>query len=65
MPNIKTIKASVRIAPKIKDTYYSIEYSEERELIGDEQLNIEDERNALFDDVYNTVVQQINEIAQS
>ena len=58
MAQTTTIHASIKMTPKIKDMYMSIEYMEERILQAGE--NVEEEKNNLFDDVYNTVVEQIN-----
>ena len=58
MAQTTTIHASIKMTPKIKDMYMSIEYMEERILQAGE--NVEEEKNKLFDDVYNTVVEQIN-----
>ena len=58
MAQTTTIHASNKKTPKIKDMYMSIEYMEERILQAGE--NVEEEKNKLFDDVYNTVVEQIN-----
>lgn len=58
-----TIKASIKIAPKIKDTFYSFEYSEERTV--PEDCNLEEERTALFDTCYNTVAEQIQLTVQN
>ena len=58
MAQTTTIHASIKMTPKIKDMYMSIEYMEERILQAGE--NVEEEKNTLFDDVYNTVVEQIN-----
>jgi hypothetical protein len=57
-----TIRASVKVSPKIRDTFYSIEYMEERSVDESEQDKIEELRSQLFDDVYNTCVMQINDI---
>lgn len=58
MAQTTTIHVSIKMTPKIKDMYMSIEYMEERVLqVGE---NVEEEKNKLFDDVYNTVVEQIN-----
>lgn len=57
-----TIRASVKISPKIRDTYYSLEYSEERSIDETEQENIVELRKQLFDDCYNEVAEQINSI---
>ena len=58
MAQTTTIHASIKMTPKIKDMYMSIEYMEERIMQAGE--NVEEEKNKLFDDVYNTVVEQIN-----
>ena len=58
MAQTTTIHAYIKMTPKIKDMYMSIEYMEERILQAGE--NVEEEKNKLFDDVYNTVVEQIN-----
>jgi len=58
MAKTTTIRATLKITPKIKDTYYSFEYSEERQVMDDD--NVEQEKNKLWDDVYNTVANQIN-----
>ena len=52
-----TIRASVKITPKIRDTFYSFEYAEERTVAPD--CDIEVERAALFDACYNTVAEQV------
>ena len=58
-----TIRALVRIVPKIHDTFYSFEYSEERTV--PEDCNLEEERTALFDTCYNTVAEQIELTVQN
>ena len=52
-----TIRASVKITPKIKDTFYSFEYAEERTVAP--YCDIEVERSTLFDACYNTVAEQV------
>ena len=52
-----TIRASVKITPKIRDTFYSFEYAEERTVAPD--CDIEVERSTLFDACYNTVAEQV------
>lgn len=59
------IRASVKISPKIRETFYSLEYSEERSVDDTEQENIEELRKQLFDDCYNEVASQIQEIIDS
>lgn len=58
MAKTTTIRAELKITPKIKDTYYSFCYSEERQVMDED--NVEQEKNKLWDDVYNTVANQIN-----
>lgn len=58
MAKTTKIEASLKITPKIKDTYYSFTYTEERQVMDDD--NVEQEKNKLWDDVYNTVATQIN-----
>lgn len=62
MTETTTIRASVKITPKINDVFYSFEYAEERTVKAGADL--EKERDALFDDCYNTVANQIK-ITQS
>ena len=59
-----TIKATSRASVKIKDSYYTIEYSEER-LIPDEEVNLEEERKLLWDTVNNEVDGQVEEILKT
>lgn len=49
------ISATSRVAIKIRDNFYTIEYSEKRSVPDVEDVNLEVEREALFEDV-NTVV---------
>ena len=59
----KTISATSRVALKIKDNYFTVEYSEERELPTDvSDIDMEEERKLLFDDVNSIVDQQMYEI---
>ena len=57
-----SITANSKCTIKIKDNYYSIEFSEERTLPEVEDINVEKERLLLFDDVNRIVDDQINEI---
>lgn len=50
-----TIKATSSCTIKIRDNFYKIEYSEERTIPSDVEVDMEMERQLLFDDV-NTVV---------
>ena len=56
------ITATSRVAIKIKDNYYTVECSEERSIPDVEGVDIEKERQALFDDVNATVDGQIEDI---
>ena len=56
------ITATSRVAIKIKDNYYTVECSEERSIPDVEGVDIEKERQALFDDVNSTVDRQIEDI---
>ena len=49
------ISATSRVAIKIRDNFYTIEYSEKRSVPDVEDVNLEVEREVLFEDV-NTVV---------
>lgn len=60
MAKTTTIKATSRVAMKIKDNFYTVEYTEERSL--EDRDNVEDERKALWDTVNNEVDNQIEEI---
>ena len=59
-----TIKATSRVAIKIKDNFYTVEYSEER-TIPDEDVDMEFERSVLWDDVNTTVDNQCAEILKT
>lgn len=58
------ISATSRVAVKIKDNYYTIEASEERAFPADnsDELNMEEEYNALFDSVNSIVDNQMQDI---
>ena len=56
------VTATSRVAIKIKDNYYTVECSEERSIPDVEGVDIEKERQALFDDVNATVDRQIEDI---
>lgn len=59
------IKATSRASVKIKDNYYTVEYSEDRTIPDIEGVNIEEERKILWDDVNNEVDNQIEDIIKS
>lgn len=56
------ITATSRAAIKLKDNYYTVECSEERAIPDVDGVDIEKERQALFDDVNATVDMQIEDI---
>lgn len=56
------ITATSRVAIKIKDNYYTVECSEERAIPDVDGVDIEKERQALFDSVNTTVDEQIADI---
>lgn len=57
---IKSIKATSRASVKIHDSFYTLEYCEERLI--PEDANIEEERAILWDVVNNEVDNQIADI---
>lgn len=59
---ITKISATSRVAIKIRDNFYTVEYSEERSLPDIEDIDIEKERTILFDDVNKIVDAQCADI---
>lgn len=59
------ITATSRIAIKVRDNFYTIEYSEERAVQPVDGLDLEKERQSLFDDVNNIVDQQAEDIIRT
>ena len=55
------IRATSRASVKIKDNFYTFEYSEERTIPEIEGVDLEKERNLLFDDVNYTVDIQLQD----
>jgi hypothetical protein len=62
---ITTIKANSKVTLKIRDNFFSVEYSEERTIPDVDGVDIEAERKCLFDDVNAIVDEQANEIRQT
>lgn len=60
MSKINTIKATSRISTKIGNTYYTFEYSEERQIEDGDIL--ENERIALWDTCNNEVDNQVQDV---
>ena len=62
---IKTIKATSRASVKVGESYYTVEYSEERIIPDIEGVNIEAERQLLWDDVNAECDNQIEDILKT
>lgn len=61
---VTNIKATSRVAIKIRDNFYTVEYSEERSM-PDEEVDMEFERNILWDDVNKIVDDQCAQILKT
>lgn len=62
---ITTIKATSRAAVKIRDNFYTIEYTEERTIPDVEDIDIIAERKCLWDEVNTVVDGQIEDIVKT
>lgn len=62
---ITSIKATSRAAVKIKDNYYTIEFTEERTIPDVEGIDVDIERKILFDDVNTIVDEQVMDIVKT
>ena len=62
---IKTIKATSRASVKVGESYYTVEYSEERIIPDIEGVNIEKERQFLCDEVNAECDNQIEDILKT
>lgn len=60
-----TIKATSRVSLKIKDNFFTVEYSEERTIPDIEGVDLEHERELLFEDVNKVVDNQMIEIQET
>ena len=60
---VTSIRATSRASVKIKDSFYTVEYCEERSIDPDD--NVEEERKALWDTCNGEVDNQIEDILQS
>lgn len=58
---INRIVATSRASVKIKDSYYTLEYQEERILPDTDDVDIEEERHILWNEVNDQVDQQISD----
>lgn len=62
---INVIRATSRASVKIRDNYFTVEYSEERTLPDDSSVDIEQERALLWDAVNAECDNQILDIKES
>ena len=62
---IKTIKASSRASVKVGDSYYTVEYSEERTIPKVAGIDINKEKELLWDEVNSQVDNQIEDILRT
>ena len=62
---ITTIAATSRASVKIKDNYFTVEYHEERAIPDVEEVDIEKERQFLWDTVNAECDNQIDEISKA
>ena len=62
---VTKIQATSRVAIKIRDNYYTVEFLEERAIPDTDNIDIEQERKILFDDVNKIVDDQCEEILKS
>jgi hypothetical protein len=62
---VSKINATSRIAIKIKDNFYTVEFSEERLIPDVEGIDVEKERVLLFDDVNSIVDAQAEDIIKT
>ena len=59
---VKEITAVSRVALKIRDNFYTVEYTETRTIPDEEGIDIEKERTMLWNDVNAIVDDQANDI---
>lgn len=59
---VTTIKATSRVALKIRDNFFTVEYSEERTVPDIDTVDLDEERTLLFDSVNKVVDEQMYEI---
>jgi len=62
---VVSIKATSRSAVKIRDNYYTVEYTEERTIPDVDDIDLDAERTFLWNDVNNIVDNQIEEIVKT
>ena len=59
------IRATSRVAVKIKDNFYTLEFTEERTVPEVEGVDLERERTLLWDSVNASVDEQVEELMQA
>ena len=62
---ISTIRATSRASVKVRDNFYTVEYCEERTIPTDIDVDIDKERQLLWDTVNDEVDKQIEDIIKS
>jgi hypothetical protein len=62
---VTEITATSRVAIKVRDNFYTVEYSEKRAIPDVEGIDVEAERIALFDAVNSIVDEQANDILRT
>lgn len=62
---ITKISATSRASVKVRDNFYTVEYSEERAIPADMDIDIEAERQMLWDTVNSECDNQIEEILKT
>ena len=62
---VTEITATSRVAIKVRDNFYTVEYSEKRAVPDVEGIDIEEERIALFDAVNGIVDAQADDILRT
>lgn len=62
---VTNIKATSRVAIKVRDNFYTVEYSEERAIPNVEGVDLEQEQNILFDSVNAIVDAQAEDIIKT
>ena len=62
---VTEITATSRVAIKVRDNFYTVEYSEKRAIPDVEGIDVEEERIALFDAVNGIVDAQADDILKT
>lgn len=65
MAIITKISATSRASVKVKDSFYTVEYAEERAIPADMDVDIDKERQALWDTVNDECDHQVEEIIKN